>query len=114
MRRSIRNASRILTVIVLILPIAISTIPSQAITTYIMVPSIPSDSDETKAVNPLVSKWQGPYGGVPPFDQVQVALFKPALEAAMAAQLAETERIAKNPAAPDFDNTIVALEEAGQ
>jgi peptidyl-dipeptidase Dcp len=79
-----------------------------------MVPSIPSDSDETKAVNPLVSKWQGPYGGVPPFDQVQVALFKPALEAAMAAQLAETERIAKNPAAPDFDNTIVALEEAGQ
>ena len=114
MRRSIRNASRILTVIVLILPIAISTIPSQAITTNIMVPSIPSDSDETKAVNPLVSKWQGPYGGVPPFDQVQVALFKPALEAAMAAQLAETERIAKNPAAPDFDNTIVALEEAGQ
>jgi peptidyl-dipeptidase Dcp len=79
-----------------------------------MVPSITSDSDETKAVNPLVSKWQGPYGGVPPFDQVQVALFKPALEAAMAAQLAETERIARNSAAPDFENTIVALEEAGQ
>jgi peptidyl-dipeptidase Dcp len=79
-----------------------------------MVPSITSDSDETKAVNPLVSKWQGPYGGVPPFDQVQVALFKPALEAAMAAELAETERIARNSAAPDFENTIVALEEAGQ
>jgi peptidyl-dipeptidase Dcp len=74
----------------------------------------PSNSDETKAANPLVSKWQGPFGGVPPFDQVQVALFKPALETAMAAQLAETERIAKNSAAPDFQNTIVALEEAGQ
>ncbi|HSE23432.1 MAG TPA: hypothetical protein VLB68_17315, partial [Pyrinomonadaceae bacterium] len=74
MRRSIRSASRILTVIVLILPIVISTMPSQAITTNIMMPSIPSDSDETKAVNRLASKWQGPYGGVPPFDQVQVAL----------------------------------------
>ena len=114
MVRSIRSASRILTVIVLILPIVMSTMPSRAITTNIMMPSIPSDADETKAVNPLVSKWQGPYGGVPPFDQVQVALFKPALETAMAAQLAETERIARNSAAPDFDNTIVALEEAGQ
>jgi len=73
---------------------------------------LPLNSDET--ANPLVSKWQGPYGGVPPFDQVQVALFKPALETAMAAQLAETERIARNAATPDFENTIVALEEAGQ
>jgi len=73
---------------------------------------LPLNSDET--ANPLVSKWQGPYGGVPPFDQVQVALFKPALEAAMAAQLAETERIARNEATPDFENTIVALEGAGQ
>ena len=111
MREFVRSASRILTVVALITPVAISTIPSQAITTTTM---FPSNSDETKAANPLVSKWQGPFGGVPPFDQVQVALFKPALETAMAAQLAETERIAKNSAAPDFQNTIVALEEAGQ
>ena len=111
MREFVRSASRILTVVALIMPVAISTIPSQAITTTTM---FPSNSDETKAANPLVSKWQGPFGGVPPFDQVQVALFKPALETAMAAQLAETERIAKNSAAPDFQNTIVALEEAGQ
>ncbi len=50
--------------------------------------------------NPLLAKWEGPYGGVPPFDRVQVALFKPALEAAMAEQLAEIERIANNPAPP--------------
>ncbi|HZJ47283.1 MAG TPA: hypothetical protein VFD63_26130 [Pyrinomonadaceae bacterium] len=111
MREFVRSASRILTVVALITPVAISTIPSQAITTTTM---FPSNSDETKAANLLVSKWQGPFGGVPPFDQVQVALFKPALETAMAAQLAETERIAKNSAAPDFQNTIVALEEAGQ
>ena len=63
--------------------------------------------------NPLLTKWEGPYGGVPPFDRVQIALFKPALEAAMAEQLAETEAIAKNTAAPDFENTIAALERTG-
>jgi peptidyl-dipeptidase Dcp len=64
--------------------------------------------------NPLLNKWEGPFGGVPPFDRVQIALFKPALEAAMAEQLAETDRIAKNPAAPDFENTIAALERTGR
>jgi peptidyl-dipeptidase Dcp len=63
--------------------------------------------------NPLLAKWEGPFGGVPPFDRVQVALFKPALEAAMTEQLAEIDKIAKNPAAPDFENTITALERAG-
>ena len=63
--------------------------------------------------NPLLAKWEGPFGGIPPFDKVQIALFKPALEAAMTEQLAETERIANNPAAPDFENTIAALERTG-
>ncbi len=64
--------------------------------------------------NPLLLKWEGPYGGIPPFDRVQVALFKPGLEAAMTEQLAEIDRIARDPAAPDFDNTITALERAGR
>ena len=45
--------------------------------------------------NPLLGEWAGPYGGVPPFDKVQVALFKPALEAAMAENLSEIENIAR-------------------
>ena len=64
--------------------------------------------------NPLLAKWEGPYGGIPPFDKVQIPLFKPALEAAMAEQLKEIEQIANNPAAPDFENTIVAFERAGR
>jgi peptidyl-dipeptidase Dcp len=64
--------------------------------------------------NPLLAKWEGPYGGVPPFDRVQIPLFKPALEAAMAEQLAEIDRIAKDPAPPDFENTIAALEGTGR
>jgi len=63
--------------------------------------------------NPLLAGWEGPYGGVPPFDKVQVALFKPALEAAMTQNLLEVEAIAKASAAPTFENTIVAMERAG-
>jgi peptidyl-dipeptidase Dcp len=72
------------------------------------------DMNSKPAENPLLEKWEGPYGGVPPFDRVQVPLFKPALEAAMSEQLAEVDRIAKNSEAPTFDNTIVALENAGK
>ena len=64
--------------------------------------------------NPLLAKWEGPYGGVPPFDKVQIPLFKPALEVAWAEQLKEIEQIAANPAAPDFENTIAAFERAGR
>jgi len=71
-------------------------------------PSIPADP------NPLLAEWTGPYGGVPPFDRVKVDDFKPALEAAMAENLAEIDKIAKNSAEPTFENTIVTLERAGQ
>ena len=64
--------------------------------------------------NPLLAKWEGPYGGIPPFDRVKIALFKPALEAAMTEQLAEIEKIANDPAPPDFENTITALERSGR
>ncbi|HEY0172008.1 MAG TPA: hypothetical protein VGB98_13380, partial [Pyrinomonadaceae bacterium] len=64
--------------------------------------------------NPLLAQWVGPHGGVPPFDRVEVAHFKPALEAGMAEQLAETDKIAADAAAPTFENTIAAMERAGQ
>src|SRR5260221_3803066 len=64
--------------------------------------------------NPLLPRWTGPYGGVPPFDQVKVEHFEAALEAAMAEQLAEIDTIAANPAPPTFDNTIAALERCGR
>jgi peptidyl-dipeptidase Dcp len=63
---------------------------------------------------PLLDAWEGPYGGVPPFADVDVAAFEPALEAAMAENLAEIERIAANPDEPTFENTLVAMERAGR
>ena len=64
--------------------------------------------------DPLLAPWPGPYGGVPPFDRIEVAHFKPALEAGMAEQLAEINRIASNADAPTFENTIAAMERAGR
>jgi peptidyl-dipeptidase Dcp len=63
--------------------------------------------------NPLLAEWAGPHGGTPPFDRVQVAQFKPALEAAMAENLAEVDKIAADKSAPTFENTIAALERTG-
>ncbi len=76
-------------------------------------PNVKSNAHESMA-HPLNSTWEGPYGGIPPFDRVQVALFKPALEAAMSENLAEIDRVANDSAAPTFANTIEALEKAGR
>ena len=51
-----------------------------------------------QTANPLLAPWTGPYGGVPPFPAVKVELFRPALEAAMAENLANLDRIANDPA----------------
>lgn len=60
--------------------------------------------------NILLQPWSGPFGGVPPFDRVKIAGFKPALEAAMAERLRAIDAITANPAAPTFENTIVPFE----
>ena len=49
--------------------------------------------------HPLLAPWAGPWNGVPPFDRVRVPDFRPALEAGMAEQLAEVDRIASASAA---------------
>ena len=67
----------------------------------------------SRPANPLLREWVGPYGGVPPFDLVQLAHFEPAIEAAMEENLAEVVRIANDPAPATFANTIEALERTG-
>ena len=74
----------------------------------------PTASATARADQSLLAPWGGPHGGVPAFDKVRVADFKPALEAAMAENLAEINAIANNPAAPTFENTIAAMERSGQ
>jgi peptidyl-dipeptidase Dcp len=64
--------------------------------------------------DPLLKPWTGPHDGVPPWDQARAALVPPALELGIQLQEAEVQAIANNPAAPTFDNTIGALQDAGR
>ncbi|MEY4358330.1 MAG: hypothetical protein RL469_1656 [Pseudomonadota bacterium] len=64
--------------------------------------------------DPLLAPWSGPYGGVPPFDKVRTDGLGLALESAMKTHLTELDAIARDPAAPDFQNTIAALERSGR
>jgi peptidyl-dipeptidase Dcp len=64
--------------------------------------------------NVLLADWSGPYDGVPPWDKVDPKLFSPAFDFAIAEQRREIDAIANNPAAPTFENTIEAMEKAGQ
>ncbi|WP_394489265.1 M3 family metallopeptidase [Roseateles sp. BYS96W] len=50
----------------------------------------------------------------PQFDKLRDDDFAPALDRGMAEQLAEIQAIADNPAAPTFNNTIVAWEKSGR
>jgi peptidyl-dipeptidase Dcp len=63
--------------------------------------------------NPLLAPWDAPFG-LPPFDRIEEAHFRPAFATAMAENLSEIEAIAANPVAPDFLNTIEAMERSGQ
>ncbi|HXC86942.1 MAG TPA: peptidyl-dipeptidase Dcp [Candidatus Cybelea sp.] len=50
----------------------------------------------------------------PPFDKIKDEDYQPAIEAGMAEQIAEIQAIANNPAAPTYENTLVAMEKTGQ
>lgn len=63
--------------------------------------------------NPLLSAFDTPYG-TPPFERIVLDDYRPAFDGAIADARAEIERIATNAAAPDFDNTIAALDRSGQ
>ena len=64
--------------------------------------------------NAVTAPWTGPYGGVPPWDEARPALFPAAFDAALAEQRREISVIASGPAPATFENTIVAMEVAGQ
>ena len=63
--------------------------------------------------NPLLQPWLTPLE-TPPFDQIAPEHFLPAFEQAFADHAAEIAAIVNDPSAPDFANTITALERAGR
>jgi peptidyl-dipeptidase Dcp len=63
--------------------------------------------------NPFYAASTLPFGA-PPFDKIKDGDYQPAIEAGMAQQLAEIDKIANNPAPPTFENTLVAMERSGR
>jgi len=68
---------------------------------------------DSSSTNPLFTKSTLPFEA-PPFDKIKDSDFKPALEEGMKQHLNEIEKIASNPDAPTFDNTLVAMEKSGE
>jgi len=64
--------------------------------------------------NILTQEWTGPYQGVPAFDTMKVTDIKEAIEFGMTESLADIDKIANNTEAPNFTNTIAALEASGK
>src|SRR5204862_2287912 len=71
--------------------------------------TIPSEAQ----ANPLLEPWLTPFE-TPPFAEVLPEHFLPAFEQVFADHSAEIAAITHEPAAPDFANTVTALERAGK
>lgn len=63
--------------------------------------------------NPLLTESQLPYGA-PQFDKIRAEHYLPAFRQAISEAKADVDAIVNNPDAPDFPNTIEALEFAGR
>jgi peptidyl-dipeptidase Dcp len=74
----------------------------------------PQSPDATSsAENPLLQPWTTPFE-TPPFAAIAPEHFLPAFEQAFADHSAEVAAITHDPSAPDFANTITALERSGK
>ena len=65
------------------------------------------------ANNPLVKEWNTPYQ-TPPFSEIKLKHYEPAIDYAIELNRADIDAIVNNPEAPTFENTIVAMERAGE
>ena len=75
--------------------------------------TLPATATSQAPANPLLMAWQTPCE-TPPFAEIAPEHFLPAFEQAFADHAAEIVAITHDPSAPDFANTITALERSGK
>lgn len=73
-----------------------------------------NDTQPTTTDSVMLDPWTGLYGGVPPFHLVRVDEFSHAFDVAIAQAEREIEEIANNPEPATFENTLLALQTAGE
>ena len=71
------------------------------------------EKKEASAENPFFSKYDTPFN-VPPFEQIKAEHYMPAIDKAMSEHKQEIDAIINNTEAASFENTIVALDDAGK
>ncbi|MCF6141771.1 M3 family metallopeptidase [Flavobacterium sp. K77] len=71
------------------------------------------EKKENTTMNPFFQAYNTPFN-VPPFDKIKNEHFKPAILEGIAKHQAEIDAIANNPQPATFENTILAMENAGE
>ncbi|MBK7981089.1 MAG: M3 family metallopeptidase [Ignavibacteriae bacterium] len=71
------------------------------------------NTNTEKEENPLLSEWQTPFE-TPPFDKIKNEHYLPAYKEALKIHEEEIQKIINNSEAPNFENTIVALDNSGE
>ncbi len=69
-------------------------------------------TDAELAGNPFMEEWDTPYG-LPPFANIENGHYMPAIKKGILELRADIDAIVNNPEAPSFENTILAVETAG-
>ena len=82
-------------------------IVSLAIGALLLLPTtkVMAQSSQNPFMQPYTTKY-----GIPPFEQIKISDFLPAIKAGIAEQDENLKNITRNRAVPDFDNTILPLE----
>jgi len=69
--------------------------------------------DAAQSSNPFFTEYETPFQ-VPPFDKIDTSHYIPAFEEGIRQHDEEIAAIISNPAAPDFENTILAFDKSGK
>src|SRR5258708_33878360 len=84
------------------------TLLTAMVAAVVLMTALPASAQtQAQPGNPLLQPSQLPFQATP-FDKIKDGDFAPAFDQGIKEQLAEVEQIANNPAAPTFDNTLVA------
>jgi len=78
----------------------------------VLITSCVNEKKTTKEMNPFYETYSAPYG-VPPFDKILNRHFLPAFTEGISRHNKDIDQIVNNMAAPDFSNTIEALDRSG-
>ncbi|MFA7687821.1 MAG: M3 family metallopeptidase [Moheibacter sp.] len=83
------------------------------LTTGLLMTACNKENATDASENPFFAAYETPYE-VPPFDKIKNKHFQPAFEEGMKVHSEEIEKIANDTSEPTFENTILAMENAGE